>query len=500
MSAAVELPRLERILDSAGVCEPIETLLPVGVRPRQLSVRTLLIGMLLVALDGRPAHLRRMHSALLALAEADQRRLGILARWRDGWHRLTYRQIEYTLTRVVRVLKKPIGDGDPSQLLPDTLDRLLEASVQELGAPASSSYAVDWTDLEAWERPPRKDGTDRCADPEAGWGHRTSTHPAQAELFYGYYLQAITSVHDEHGPEVPELVRRIHLASPQHDPPAQIVPVLKRMVASGIPIGDLLADSGYSYRQPETFALPARALGAQLIVDLHPNDRGPKGTDHGATITNGRLYCPATPTALLQLSPLPPAATDQQTILHDQQSAELARYKLASITRPDTDGYHRASCPAAQNKIRCPLRPGSLTLPHDRPTVLIPPEHPPLCCTQTTITVPPSINAKTAQKHDYPSPAHRTSYNHRTAAERTFATLKDPATTDISRGWCRLIGLTAIALFTATAPIARNIRVADAHAARQAANQRRTARGLPPKRRKRRRTTTHDLIAAAHAP
>jgi hypothetical protein len=497
---AAGLKRLERILDTAGVGKRIEMLLPVGVRPRQLNVRTLLVGMLLVAVDGRPAHLSRVHQALLALGDADQRRLGVLARWKDGWHRLTYRQIEYTFARVVRALSKPVADGAPSELLADVLDRLLEASLQELGVPASSSYAIDWTDLEAWARPPAKHATTPGSDPEAGWGHRTSTHPAHTEMFYGYYLQAVTTVRDEHGPEVPELVRRIHLASPQHDPPAQIIPVLERMHQTGIPLGDLLADSGYSYRQPATFALPARALGAQLIVDLHPNDRGPKGTHHGATINNGRLYCPTTPTALLTLRPLPPTATPEQTLQHDQQSAELARYKLAPITRPDADGYHRVICPAIQDKLRCPLRAGSLTLPHDRPTVIDPPEHPPVCCTQHTITVPPSVNAKTAQKHDYPSAAHRNSYHRRTGAERTFATIKDPATTTIARGACRLTGTTPNALHAATAIIARNIRVTDAHTARQAENQRRADRGLPPTTRTRRRTTTHDLIATAHAP
>ena len=97
------------------------------------------------------------------------------------------------------------------------------------------------------------------------------------------------------------------------------------------------------------------------------------------------------------------------------------------------------------------------------------------------------MNAKTAQKHDYPSAAHRNSYNRRSAAERTFATIKDPATNDLSRGWCRLMGLTAIALFTATILIARNLRIHDAFAARQAENERRAANGLPPKQRKRRR-------------
>jgi hypothetical protein len=498
-STVIELARSERIIDTSGVCERIETRLPVGVRPRQLSVRTLLLGMLLASLDGRPAHLRRVHHALLALTDTDQKRLGILARWSDGWHQLTYRQIEYTFTLVDRALSKPVGDGAPTELLSDVLDRLLEASVQQLGVPASASYAVDWTDLESWARPPRKDGTGRCADPEAGWGHRTTTHPAQNELFFGYYLQAVTIVRDEHGPDVPELVRRIHIASPQHDPPAQIIPVLQRMRHDGIPIGDLLADSGYSYRQPHTFALPARALGAQLVIDLHPNDRGPKGTHNGATITNGRLYCPATPQALLQLAPLPPAAAPEQTQAHDHQCAELARYKLAPHTAPDTDGYHRVACPAAHGKLRCPHRPASMTLANDRPTILTPPEHLPLCCTQHTITVPPTINAKTAQKHDYPSPAHRNSYTRRTAAERTNATIKDAATTNLDRGNCRLTGITPIALHAATTIIARNIRIADAHTARQADNQRRAACGLPPKTRKRRRTTIHHL-ATAHAP
>ncbi|HWE10503.1 MAG TPA: hypothetical protein VG325_14215 [Solirubrobacteraceae bacterium] len=167
----------------------------------------------------------------------------------------------------------------------------------------------------------------------------------------------------------------------------------------------------------------------------------------------------------------------------------------------DRDGYRRVICPAAQGKLRCPHKPGSLTLPHDRPTVLTAPEHPPACCTQHTITVPPTVNAKTAQKHDYPSAAHRHSYNRRTAAERTFATITDPASNTIARGWCRIMGLTPNALFAASVLIARNIRVADAFTARQAENERREALGLPPKQRRRRRRTTNDLITAtAHAP
>lgn len=500
MSTAAELARLEQLVDTAAVCEPIEARLPVGVRRRQLSVRTLLVGMLLAACDGRPAHLTRVHRALIALPETDQRRLGVLAPAITGCHRLTYRQIEYTFARVTRALSTPTPDGTPSPLLSDVLDRLLEAGIQVTGAPPSSSYALDWTDLEAWARPPSTDGSRSSCDPEAGWGHRTTNHPAHNDTFYGYYLQALTIVLDDGGPEVPELVRRIHLASCRYDPPAQIIPVIQRMAATGIPLGELLADSGYSYRQADTFALPVRALGVQLIVDLHPNDRGPKGTHMGAILANGALYCPATPSRLLALAPLAPAASTEQTAEHDRQCAELHRHKLAPITAPDSDGYRRVACPATTGKLRCPLRPDSLALPYDRPTILKPPEHPPRCCTQKTITVPPTINTKTTQKHDYPSATHRHSYQRRTAAERTFATTTDRAHTDLTRGWCRLTGLVPIALFTATTLTTRNLRIADAFAARQAENQRRAQLGLPPRRRKRRRHTLHQLTSASTPP
>ena len=100
-----------------------------------------------------------------------------------------------------------------------------------------------------------------------------------------------------------------------------------------------------------------------------------------------------------------------------------------------------------------------------------------------------NVLAKTAQKHDYPSAAWRRSYARRTGAERGFATAKDPAANHITRGWCRLMGLTPLILFTATLLVVRNQRILAAWNARQEETQRRAAAGLPPKTRKRRRKT-----------
>jgi hypothetical protein len=184
--------------------------------------------------------------------------------------------------------------------------------------------------------------------------------------------------------------------------------------------------------------------------------------------------------------PSPPGATTEQAAAHDATTAEAARYKLGRLTTEDADGYHRVQCPAAMSKLRCPLRPASMRLDRDRPEILQPPEHPQACCTQQTLTVPPDVLAKTAQKHDYPSAAWRRSYARRTSAERGFATAKDPASNDITRGWCRLMGLTPPMLFTTTLLIARNQRILAAWNTRQEENARRAARGLPPKTRRRR--------------
>jgi hypothetical protein len=315
-------------------------------------------------------------------------------------------------------------------------------------------------------------------------------------MFFGYYMPAAVMVNDENGPAVPELVRRITVCSSAHDPAAALVPVLQDMAAAGVQPGDILADSGFSHRQASTWAVPLRGLGAELLQDLHPHDRGPRGTHQGAVICNGCLYCPKTPPALLKLIPLPPGASAAEVAEHDQQTAELARYKLGLHAGDDADGYRRHACPAAMGKIRCPLKPTSMTLTRDRPEILNPPDHPPACCTHKTIAAGPDVAARTRQKHDYPSQAWRRSYRRRTAAERLNSTIKDTATNSIDRGWIRLMGITPLMLSLTCLMAVRNQRTLTAWHARQQDGARRAADRMPPRTRKPRR----ELATAGPAP
>ena len=112
--------------------------------------------------------------------------------------------------------------------------------------------------METFSRPPSR-GTSDCADPEASWGHRSGGGPGQdSELFFGYYASAATMMREEHGPPVPELARRMTVCSCRHDPARALVPVLTAMPADGIPLGDILADSGYAHRDADAWAIPLR--------------------------------------------------------------------------------------------------------------------------------------------------------------------------------------------------------------------------------------------------
>ena len=271
---------------------------------------------------------------------------------------------------------------------------------------------------------------------------------------------------EEHGPPVPELARRMTVCSCQPRPGPRPGPGAHRDARRGIPLGDILADSGYAHRDAGAWAIPLRGAGAQLVQDLHPSTAAPAAPTTAPSSPTGTCTARSRPARCWNSAACPRRhpRTGRRT---RQQAAELARHKLGKITADDADGYHRVMCPAAMGKIRCPLRPASMTLDRDRPEILAPPEHPPACCTQQTITVPPDVAAKTRQKHDYPS-QRTASYARRTGAERTFSTAKDPATNNIARGWTRLMGLTPLMLWLACLLAVRNQRILTAWNARQA--------------------------------
>ena len=76
---SAERERIEQIIDASGIASEIELILPIGIRPRQLKITTLLLGMTLALRASHQAYLTEVHRTLTALPEPVQRRLGVLA-------------------------------------------------------------------------------------------------------------------------------------------------------------------------------------------------------------------------------------------------------------------------------------------------------------------------------------------------------------------------------------------------------------------------------------
>ena len=325
---------LEEVIDRSGAAPRIEILLPIGVRPRQLLVRTLLLGMLLVLADHRPAHLTRLHQALTALPADDQARLGVITQWRTGPHLLTYRQTERTFGLVTGALDKDKPDGAPPASSRGSATTCWRPSIPDQFKDASTALAVDWTDVETFSRPPPH-GTSDCADPEASWGHRAGGGPGQdSELFFGYYASAATMMREEHGPAVPELARRMTVCSCRADPARALVPVLTAMPGDGIP----------PRRHPGRLRLRPprrRRLG-------HPAPRRRRAAGPGpAPLTTADPAAPTTapssPTATCTARPRPARCWNSRPLARDATPDQASRARPAD--RRDSPATSSAGSP-----------------------------------------------------------------------------------------------------------------------------------------------------------
>ena len=222
---------------------------------------------------------------------------------------------------------------------------------------ASTSLAVDWTDLESFSRPPPRGGSD-CADPEASWGHRKNNLlRSQDELFYGYYLSAGIMMREENGPAVPEFARRATVSSCRHDPVRAFVPVLTAMPAAGIPLGDILADSGYAHRDADAWALPLRARpGRSSSRTCTRTTAAPRAPTTAPSSPTGTCTARPRPAPCWNSGRWPATATEEQAAAHDAQDRRAGPLQA----RPDHQRRRRrlppgrsAPPPWARSAARC---------------------------------------------------------------------------------------------------------------------------------------------------
>lgn len=125
--APAVIKRIEKLVDASGIVDVLEPMLPDGGRRRDLSLRTLLIGIGLCSAGNSSLYLKTVHAVLVAMPAATRRRLGVT--WTDADGRtqtLTLRRVEVLYGHLAALVDGsehftlPTPDPIPTGIEPET--------------------------------------------------------------------------------------------------------------------------------------------------------------------------------------------------------------------------------------------------------------------------------------------------------------------------------------------------------------------------------------------
>ncbi len=463
-----DITRTLEWVDASGVPAVLEQALrPTGRgRPRQLTVRALLVGLKLAVDSAKTACLTDVFVVLTeGLPEAVQHDLGVRDR-RTG-RVITVHQVRRLLDSIKNRLDPGAKAAPEDRLarlaaLQQILDDLLAATMPaELAT--SGAYAVDGTGTWSWAR--GKDKQTTAADPDAAWGVKTSKSGKQ-ERYFGYELHAVVRVgrlNDDR--PVPCLAERILVTPASTNCSEAVLPVIAKMRADGLRLREVIADRGYTYKTGWSRGL--RALDVDSVLDLHPTQLGARGSHGGARVIAGVPHCPATPEAFDTIPRPERLAASPPLEVFLGQISTREQWALRRVAGPDSSGSERYECPARAGKLRCPLVPQSMAHPVTLPKVLEPPQQTAhRCCSQRTITVPGDVDYKSRQRHYWGSRDWISSFSRRSRVEGWFGNVKDRSREALGRGAFRVMGLCKSSLMLGIYAAATNLRLLDGWASK----------------------------------
>lgn len=437
-------------------------------RPRELSVRALLVGLLLCAHQGS-LHLADVRRLLNGLSVHSKKQLGIK---RAGG--VTRRQVEGVFTVVTETLESLGVQG-----LDRFCDLVLAAAQPEDSA--SRSIAIDATSIDSWGTRRRIDGAWTATDPDARWRKKDKANPWKRPVF-GYDLTLGVAVPEIGGGGVALTAKAMRFRPALTRPVAMALEVATQAALLQGKLGDVLVDREYTKRLDGTdFLQPIRALGGEPVFDLMPNQIGSSGTLKGAVIIDGAPFSPATPSGLHVIEPPAVNATIQELTAYQESIERRARWAMDPHGRRRASGDQDYKCPAHSGKVRCPLVASSLELAMDRPTAMNRPSSPPVdsvCSSKYTRF--DATELPLAQRELYGSRSWRDSYMRRNRVEGFFGVLKNEACENVKRGTIRVRGLFKTGVLVAMSVVSCNLRLIASFESKPATKPKRR-RGRPRK-------------------
>ncbi|WP_406510945.1 hypothetical protein [Streptomyces sp. NBC_00212] len=426
--------QLAALLDRSGALDLIDAELTGRPGPAGLEPRTVLTGLLLaVHYTGKAAVAEAWRILAFSLSPTAQAKLGIHIATQGAWafSRRLYRAFDRVTTALdparcdrrrrlgldqAAVFAAAWEDTDPEHVRKKTVlhlvcTALITATVKiarRCGALKHwhGDVGIDATALASWHKPPSTRRNLASLDPTAGWHY--SGGASEPTFGHSGHLALAAAAHPRPG-RVAQIVLGLVVDYPGMRTGANAIALLKPLGELQLPIGTLAVDRLYTDARPETFALPARALGYRLALDYKQDQRGAQGVHRGAVLIDGTLTCPLIPLVLANATHhLDDAAARRPDEITQTRVDNRKPYFLHLKQGPDPAGAIRLACPAAGTSptVNCPRRPARRTPswtvdltdprqrqahPAARPTVITPapPDPLPDVCRQQTITIRP---------------------------------------------------------------------------------------------------------------
>ncbi|MCH0559174.1 hypothetical protein [Streptomyces sp. MUM 16J] len=431
--------QLAALLDGSGALDLIGAELAHRPGPAGLAPRTVLTGLLLaIHYTGKATLAEAWRILTFCLSPTAQQRLGIQPGETTGpsaqlaLSRRIYRSFDRVTTaldpaRCDRRRRLPLDQAEPfaaawgdndaehirkKNVLQQICTALVTATIRiarRCGALKHwrGDVGIDATALASWHKPPSTKRHLASVDLAAGWhfsgGYREPTFGLSGHL-------ALAAVSRPRSGRTAQIALGLVVDHPGHRTGSNAITLLTPLTVLQLPVGTLAVDRLYTDARPETFALPARALGYRLALDYKQDQRGIQGTHRGAVMIDGTLTCPFIPPALANATHrLDDKAVRQPDELTQARIDNRKPYSLHLKQGPDDAGAIRLACPATGTSptINCPRRPADRTTPRTldltdprqrrahpaaRPTVTAP-DHPadhlPDICRQQSITIHP---------------------------------------------------------------------------------------------------------------
>lgn len=301
-------------------------------KDRQMTLRTLLIGLLMIGPLDKRSHHRQIRLALRSLPLATQRELGVINR---RGRAISYRMIEKAINQIADVLAEPsvlVGhnhpvesehaDEDAAQLCgvdcpfmvagPTWFATAMSMAAMPPGIPMARDLALDWTDMPTWakqrfrfeadletaagdddpdyhaaaieraasrakvftsEAPIGPDGRKVLTkDSDARVGHR-SARSGVDEFFVGFDLHTALGTAARNGAKFAPFIFGAVVRPAGSYAGDAAVELLRTLRYFGATVRDLNADRGYTRLDYDRFGRPILQIADNIVLDLTENQR-----------------------------------------------------------------------------------------------------------------------------------------------------------------------------------------------------------------------------------